>query len=98
MKTIDQGRPSSSYFVAFNPPATPVTIDEEIVCLNPKTNHQTKAICVQHFTYTWDQLPDSFCLLQYGSIAQELRVAIENKYPESKNDAVVRFLLLREIK
>lgn len=98
MKTINQGRPHSSYFVAFNPPDTPVAINEEIVCMHPKTKEQTRAVCVEYFTQPWAQLPDSFCLLQYGSIARDLREAVESKYPESKNTELVRFLLLREIK
>jgi len=98
MKVIPQGRPKPSYFVAFLPPGISVKIDEEIVCQNPRTNETTPAVCVEYFTQTWDQLPDSFCLLQYGRIARELREEIEIKYPESKQSATIRFLLLREIK
>lgn len=97
MKTINQGRPRSSYFVAFNPPDTTVAIDEEIVCIHPRNNEKTKAICVDLFTQVWDQLPDSFCLLQYGCIARDLRTAIETTYPDVKTSTEVRFLLLREI-
>ncbi len=98
MQVIPQGRPQSSYFVAFNPPGVSVKIDEEIVCVNPRTQQETNAVCVEYFTQSWDQLPDSFCLLQYGRIAAELRQEIENKYPESTKSATIRFLLLREIK
>lgn len=98
MKTITQGRPRSSYFVAFNPPDSPVAIDEEIICHNPRTQEQTHAVCVEYFTQCWSQLPDSFCLLNYGRIARELREEIETKYPGTANSATVRFLLLREIK
>jgi len=98
MQVITQGRPKSSYFVAFQPPGVSVEIEEEIVCVNPRTNEQTTAICVQYFTQPWSQLPDSWCLLQYGRIARELRDEIENKYPESKQSATVRFLMLREKK
>jgi len=98
MKTISQGRPKSSYFVAFQPPDVHVEIEEEIVCINPRTNDQTLAICVQYFTQPWSDLPDSWCLLNYGRITRELRDEIENKYPETKNSATIRFLMLREIK
>lgn len=98
MQVIPQGRPRSSYFVAFLPPGVSVEIEEEIVCANPRTSEQTAAVCVQYFTQPWSQIPDSWCLLNYGRIARELRQEIENKYPESKNSATVRFLMLREIK
>jgi len=98
IQTITQGRPRSSYFVAFRPPQIKVAIDEEIVCHNPRTQVRTKAVCVEHFTYLWSDIPDSFCILQYGSIASELRTAFEKKYPESKQAVSVQFLLLKEIK
>jgi len=98
MQVIPQGRPKSSYFVAFLPPGFSVEIEEEIVCVNPRTNEQTTAVCVQYFTQPWEQLPDNWCLLNYGRIARELRAEIENKYPDSKKSANVRFLMLREIK
>ena len=98
MQVIPQGRPKSSYFVAFQPPGFSVKIEEEIVCINPRSNEQTKAVCVECFTQLWAQLPDSWCLLNYGRIASDLREEIENKYPESKQSATVRFLMLREIK
>jgi len=98
MITINQGRPKSSYFVAFQPPGVSVQIEEEIVCVNPRTNEQTTAVCVEYFTQSWSQLPDSWCLLNYGRIARELREEIENKYPDTKNSATIRFLMLRELK
>jgi hypothetical protein len=53
---------------------------------------------VSYFTQPWEQLPDSWCLLNYGRIARELREEIEKKYPGTKNSATIRFLMLREIK
>ena len=98
MQVIPQGRPKSSYFVAFQPPGVSVEIEEEIVCVNPRTNEETTAVCVQYFTQPWEWLPDSWCLLNYGRIARELRAEIESKYPDTKNSATIRFLMLREIK
>jgi hypothetical protein len=98
MKVINQGRAKSPYFVAFQPPDVSVEIEEEIVCVNPRNNEQTTAVCVQYFTQPWSQIPDSWCLLNYGRIARELRAEIENKYPETKKSATIRFLMLREIK
>ena len=98
MKVIPQGRPKSSYFVAFEPPGISVAIEEEIVCTNPRTQEKTTAVCVNYFTETWEQLPDSWCLLNYGRIARELREEIEKKYPDTKKSASIRFLMLRETK
>jgi len=94
MKVISQGRPKSSYFVAFQPPGVFVEIEEEIVCVNPRTKEETAAVCVSYFTEPWEKLPDSWCLLNYGIVARELREEIEKKYPETKKDATIRFLML----
>ncbi|MBV5334212.1 MAG: hypothetical protein JZU49_00210 [Sulfuricurvum sp.] len=98
MKTINQGRPRSSYFSIIQTPDVEIGRGEEIKCINPKNQSETKAVVVDKYTYPWALMPDSFCLLTYGWIAQELRQQIESKFPKMKEDPEVRFLLLKEIK
>lgn len=98
MKTIQQGRPRSSYFWIVQPPDIKVNTGEEISCVNPTTKEETKAICTDKFTQPWHQVPDSFCLLNYGWNTAEIKEKMEEKYPELKNETVVRFILMKEKK
>lgn len=95
MKEIAQGRPSSSYFYVVQPPGVQVAIGETIKCVNPTNNEETTAVCHDKYTYPWTQVPDNFCLLNYGKNAQEIKTKIEEKYPELKNTPEVRFLFLK---
>ncbi len=98
MKQIFQGRPKSSYFFIIQPPGIEVAIGENIKCINPKNNQETVALCSGKFTYEWAKIPDSFCLLNYGFNANQVKTKIEEKYPELKNTPEVRFIFLKEKK
>jgi len=71
---------------------------EEINCINPRNQEETKAVVVDKYTYPWAQVPDNFCLLTYGWQAQELKAQLETRFPQMKTEPEVRFLLLKEIK
>lgn len=93
--TIYRGRPRSNYFVL--PVAIPgqsPQIGSDVVAINPRTNEKIQARCHDYFTYLWDELPDSFCLLNYGITKGKLRVALEEKFPEFRGKNMVRFLML----
>lgn len=98
MIIITQGKPQSSYFYIVQPPGIEIEHGAEIKCVNPKTNEETVAILTDKFTYPWIQVPDSFCLLNYGCNTLTVKNKIEESYPELKNRPEVRFLLLREQK
>jgi len=98
MKTINQGRPRSSYFSIIQTPDVEIARGEEINCINPNNQTETKAVVVDKYTYPWALMPDSFCLLTYGWLSQELKEQIETRFPQMKEDPEVRFLLLKEIK
>lgn len=98
MKTINQGRPRSSYFSIIQTPDVEIGCGEELSCKNPRNQEETKAMVIDKFTFVWGQVPDSFCLLNYGWPAAELKAQIETKFPKMKEDPEVRFLLLKEIK
>lgn len=98
MQVINQGRPRSSYFSIIQTPDVTIGRGEEIRCINPKNQSETKAVVVDKYTYPWALMPDSFCLLTYGWMAAELKAQIETRFPQMKTDTEVRFLLLKEIK
>ena len=93
--TIHRGRPRSNYFVL--PVAMPghsPGIGSDVVSINPRTREKIRARCHDYFTYLWEELPDSFCLLNYGIPRDKLRLALEEKFPEFRGKDIVRFLML----
>ena len=94
---IDQGRPSSRYFtVAVAHPGHSPKIGRTVICRNAKTNTEVKAVCRAYFTFEWIEIPDSFCLLQYGLNSLKLKTALEENFPEFRDKDQVRFLLLEQ--
>jgi hypothetical protein len=96
MIIIYQGKPESSYFYIVQPPGMEINRGEEIKCINPKSNAETVGVVTDKFTYQWTQVPDSFCLLNYGCNTLTVKKGIESIYPELQNQPDVRFLLIRE--
>lgn len=96
MIIIYQGKPESSYFYIVQPPGIEIERGEEIKCINPKSQQETLGILTDKFTYQWTQVPDSFCLLNYGASTLTVKNKIQKTYPELLNHLEVRFLLIRE--
>jgi len=98
MFVINQGRPSSRYFVVATAfPGSSPEIGKRVVCRNLKANSQTIAVCRDYYTFEWIKIPDSFCLLHYGINSLKLKTVLENSFPEFREKEQVRFLLLEEI-
>ncbi len=95
---INQGRPASRYFtIAVSHPGGSPAIGRRVVCRNLKDNTQVKAICLDYFTFLWAEVPESFCLLNYGVNSLKLKNALEDKFPDFRGKDYVRFLLLEAI-
>lgn len=95
---IYQGKPQSRYFVV--PVAIPEKsprIGSRVTSINPRTKETISAVCRDYFTYPWDQVPDSFCLLNYGISRDKLRLALEEKFPDFRGKEQVRFLMLETV-
>ena len=71
---------------------------QEIICRNPKEGDEIKAVFVNAFSWQWVFIPDSFCLLHFGKTAQDLKTEFEKRYPEAKDEPIIRFLMLKESK
>jgi len=95
MIIIYQGKPESTYFYVVQPPGLEIKRGEEIKCINPKSKQETVGILTDKFTYRWTQVPDSFCLSNYGANTLTVKNKIEETYPELQNQPAVQFLLLR---
>jgi len=93
---INQGRPSSKYFTLAVVGKIPKQGDE-VLCKNHRKKNETRAVVRGHFRYLWAQIPDSFCLLNYGMNSLKLKTALENSFPEFRNREEVVFLLLEEV-
>ncbi len=95
--TIYRGRPRSNYFVLPVVPGQSPGIGSEVVSINPRTREKVQTICRDYFTYLWKDIPNSFCLLNYGITKAKLRQALEEKFPEFRGTEQFRFLMLEAI-
>jgi len=67
-------------------------------CTNFRTNEVTKAAFTgEQFNYTWDQYPGSFFITSFDSTREELRKALEAKFPDVRYIKTMRFLIMKEI-
>lgn len=97
MKIINQGRPASAYFcVAYPNDIETPDKGEEVKCVHPRTNKTTKGIYVDRFTWLWIDIPDSFCLLNFGINAAGLRKALSDAKPEFRDQEQIRLLIIQE--
>lgn len=95
--TINQGRPQSKYFTLAYPGKINFEMDQEFICINPKTKSETRARYHGYFRYLWSEMPDSFCLLHYGIPTHKLKSALENAFPEFRSCIKITFLLLEDM-
>ncbi len=96
MVTINQGRSSNKPYFLVADPAKPRTfLKDEVLCVNQKTNQETKGIVVARWTFNWDTDPlKGLILLEYGVEPEQLRKALEKLDPEFM-DPNVSLLLIK---
>lgn len=73
--TVRQGRPSSPYFKIIQPvPGIEFTVNQEVHCINPKTNKVTKGIVTKFFwIFDWAEPPRGELITIYGVEPKLLR-------------------------
>jgi hypothetical protein len=99
MIVIHQGRSSKKpYFLVADSFKNPrAKIDDQVLCIHPKTKEETKGIVITRWTFNWDINPLSgLILLEYGIKKEVLRAGLEALDPIF-NDTDVSFLLIQEI-
>lgn len=103
MKIIHQGKSARKYFVIARPyPSDPKEIKpgETLLLRHPRSQNEcTVEVSKTHWwQFLWADVPDSFCLLNFGINTAELRQQLEANYLEFKNSEYVKFWLVEEVK
>jgi hypothetical protein len=99
MIIISQGKPNPPYFVVAQPAeGSTVRMGDQVKCINPKNKEETTGVCVDWWTMSWGEIPDSFTLLTFGVDVVTLRKALSAKRKAYRDKEEVRFLLIQETK
>lgn len=98
MITINQGRSSNKpFFLIADPAKHRANLNDQVLCVNPKTKLEAKGIVIARWSFNWEKDPLSgLILLEYGVSADTLRKGLESLDPEFK-DPNVSLLLIKEI-
>jgi hypothetical protein len=98
MITINQGRSSSKpYFLVADPEKHRAVINDQVLCINPKTKQETKGVVMARWSFNWDKDPMAgLILLEYCVTASQLRAGLEALDP-AFNTPNVSLLLIKEI-
>ncbi len=98
MIIINQGRSSQKpYFLVADPERPRAFLKDEVLCINPRTNEQTKGVVIARWSFNWDIDPlGGLILLEYGVPAQQLRAGLKALDPEF-NSPLVCLLLIQEL-
>lgn len=97
MTTIYQGRrhPSDPYFLIADPAKKhKVKIGDTVICVDPKTNIETKAMAMDRFSFSWEYPMEGLILAYYQIESDLLRKALEQK-DEDFIDAEVSLVLMK---
>lgn len=98
MKIINQGRANSPYFCVTVKVDELFTEGEEIRCTNPRTGKSITGVYAGQFTYNWSDIPDSFCLLNFGMNAADYRRALSEAKPEFRDTERIKIVIILETK
>jgi hypothetical protein len=98
MITINQGRSSKKpYFLVADPAQHRAKITDEVLCVNPRTNEETKGVVIARWSFNWDKDPlNGLILLEYGLPPEQLRKGLQSLDPAFE-DPNVSLLLIKEI-
>lgn len=77
-------------------PGGRVHIGDRVRCRDPRTGKIIEALCIDHWTFLWAELPDSFCRQAYGTDALTIYNTLRQK-PEFRSADYVRFCKLKPI-
>lgn len=98
MKIISQGRAYSPYFCVTVKVEEQFTEGEEIRCTNPRTGKSINGVFAGQFTWLWAEIPDSFCLLNFGMNAADYRLALTEAKPEFRDIERIKIVIILETK
>ena len=96
MIKVYQGKPTTNRFKLFVPQTFRAAVDDDIICIHPKTNVGTKGKVYGIITERWIRIPDWICLESYNLTANKLKLALEKNFPEHKNQDEVKILLIQQ--
>lgn len=98
-KIIPVGRFSPKHFVIPDPEPERKYLQGMLYpCKNTTNNEITMAEYTgEYFMYPWEKLPDSFCLTNFDVTKEYLRKALEQKFPQIRGIASMRFLIMKAI-
>lgn len=94
---ILHGRPISNYFSIFLPLNSKITTGDVIQCLNPHTEINTVAECINISTLAWIEVSDIFCLIVYGRVSVDVKKNLEKSFPEHKENDSFKILILKDL-
>lgn len=98
-KIIPVGRFKPKHFVIPDPEPNRKYLEGFIYqCKNTITDETIQAEYTgEYFYYPWDKLPESFCLTHFDVKKEYLKNALEQKFPEIRGIASMRFLIMKAI-
>lgn len=98
-KIIPVGRFKPKHFVIPDPEPNRRYMEGMIYqCKNTITEETiTAEYTGEYFMYPWDKLPESFYLTNFDVTKDYLKKAFEQKFPEIRGIASMRFLIMKEI-
>ena len=97
MLIIHQGKPVTNRFKLFAPVSFKASVNDEILCRHPVTKIVTRGLIYGIITEQWIKIPDWICLEAYNMKASEIKCLLENKFPEHRNQNLVKILLILQI-
>jgi len=93
--SVSQGLGNPPYNCIVQPwPGGAVRIGAMVCCTDPRSGKTIEAECIDHWTFLWAELPDSFCMGAYGADALTIYKYLKQK-PEFSNAEYVRFCKLK---
>ena len=101
MEIIHQGKPGRKYFLIVRPyPTDPkqVTPGDKLLLRHPRTGAEhTVAVSDRHWwVWQWTDVPDSFCLLNFGISSIDLKTYLEQTHLEFRGLKEVKFMMVEE--
>jgi len=95
---IQQGRANPLFFHILQPvPGMELWVDQQVICINPKTKKEINGIVTQHFwTFSWEEVSSGWILGIWGVEPKQLRKVAMISDP-GFSDSWARAILIKEI-
>lgn len=93
---IEQPKPRTKRFKVFVPGNTLIACGQEVRCKHPVSETITDGKIYDMITIFWNKIPNWLCLETYNLTAEDLKPALEKRFPEFKSSDQVKVLLIEE--